>query len=322
MLELAQLGCGGGAELVAQALAELLVDAQRLGAVAAGDEDLHQQRVSALAVGRELDELAGGALAGGELGAADAERDGGVALERGDVDLVQPLAELVGPGEVLVGQKPATGGEHRDQRRSPAARPVVLGDRGLGAVDRLLGRLEIDPRVGGKLEVDLAAAAQHVAAEDRAQAGEQRAERGVGAGGRAVGPQRFDQLVARGRERAGDGQVGEQHPGLSAGELRRELAAVELDGEAPAELDSSRWVVGQGWCKENRRSVQTGGTYGRAHDKEMVMAKVIRCQCGFLGRGETVEEAATVIEAHMREDHPELVGKVTREDLIAMAEEA
>jgi predicted small metal-binding protein len=51
------------------------------------------------------------------------------------------------------------------------------------------------------------------------------------------------------------------------------------------------------------------------------MAKVIRCQCGFLGRGENADEAATVIEGHMREDHPELVGKVTREDLIAMAEE-
>jgi hypothetical protein len=55
--------------------------------------------------------------------------------------------------------------------------------------------------------------------------------------------------------------------------------------------------------------------------EEMVMAKVIRCQCGFLGRGETVEEAAEVIDTHMREDHPELVGKVTWEDLIAMAEE-
>ena len=52
------------------------------------------------------------------------------------------------------------------------------------------------------------------------------------------------------------------------------------------------------------------------------MAKVIRCQCGFLGRGETVEEAAAVIDEHMRSDHPELVGKVTREDPIAMAEEA
>ena len=69
--------------------------------------------------------------------------------------------------------------------------------------------------------------------------------------------------------------------------------------------------------------MQTGGRrVALTNDKETVMAKVIRCQCGFLGRGETVEEAATVIEAHMRSDHPELVGKVTREDLTAMAEEA
>lgn len=52
------------------------------------------------------------------------------------------------------------------------------------------------------------------------------------------------------------------------------------------------------------------------------MAKVIRCQCGFLGRGENVEQAASAIEKHMSSDHPELVGKVTRDDLLAMAEEA
>lgn len=51
------------------------------------------------------------------------------------------------------------------------------------------------------------------------------------------------------------------------------------------------------------------------------MAKVIRCQCGFLGRGESAEDAAAVIEQHMRSDHPELVGKVTKQDLIAMAEQ-
>jgi predicted small metal-binding protein len=51
------------------------------------------------------------------------------------------------------------------------------------------------------------------------------------------------------------------------------------------------------------------------------MAKSIRCQCGFIGRGQTAEEAAAVIEAHMRADHPELVGKVTHEDVVAMAEE-
>ena len=52
------------------------------------------------------------------------------------------------------------------------------------------------------------------------------------------------------------------------------------------------------------------------------MAKVIRCQCGFLARGETPDDAAAQIEAHMRADHPEVVGKVSRADLLAMAEEA
>jgi hypothetical protein len=52
------------------------------------------------------------------------------------------------------------------------------------------------------------------------------------------------------------------------------------------------------------------------------MAKVIRCMCGFVGRGGTPDEAADAVEAHMREDHPELAGKVRRDDLVAMAEEA
>jgi hypothetical protein len=52
------------------------------------------------------------------------------------------------------------------------------------------------------------------------------------------------------------------------------------------------------------------------------MAKVIRCQCGFLARGDAPEDAADMIEAHLRADHPELSGRVRREDLLAMAEEA
>ena len=67
MLELAEFGCRCGAELVAEALAELFVDAEGFGFVAAGGEDFHEQRVSVFAVGRELDEFACGALAGGEL---------------------------------------------------------------------------------------------------------------------------------------------------------------------------------------------------------------------------------------------------------------
>lgn len=52
------------------------------------------------------------------------------------------------------------------------------------------------------------------------------------------------------------------------------------------------------------------------------MAKQIICQCGFVGRGETADEAVQVIERHMQSDHPDLVGEVSKDDLLAMAEEA
>jgi len=52
------------------------------------------------------------------------------------------------------------------------------------------------------------------------------------------------------------------------------------------------------------------------------MAKQIICQCGFVGRGDTADDAVRLIEKHMASDHPDLVGKVTFEDLLAMAEEA
>jgi predicted small metal-binding protein len=52
------------------------------------------------------------------------------------------------------------------------------------------------------------------------------------------------------------------------------------------------------------------------------MAKLINCECGQVVRGEADEELLRNAEEHVRRDHPELVGKITREDLLAMAEEA
>jgi predicted small metal-binding protein len=48
--------------------------------------------------------------------------------------------------------------------------------------------------------------------------------------------------------------------------------------------------------------------------------KVINCECGQVVRGETENELIRNAEAHIEQDHPELVGKITREDLLAMAE--
>jgi predicted small metal-binding protein len=52
------------------------------------------------------------------------------------------------------------------------------------------------------------------------------------------------------------------------------------------------------------------------------MAKLINCECGFVVRGDTDEELLTNAEAHITQAHPEMVGKVSRADLLGMAEEA
>jgi hypothetical protein len=50
--------------------------------------------------------------------------------------------------------------------------------------------------------------------------------------------------------------------------------------------------------------------------------KVINCECGQVVRGETEEDVLHAAEEHIKRDHPELVGKITREDLLAMSETA
>jgi predicted small metal-binding protein len=52
------------------------------------------------------------------------------------------------------------------------------------------------------------------------------------------------------------------------------------------------------------------------------MAKLINCECGQVIRGETEDELISRAEEHVNRDHPELVGKISRDDLLAMAEEA
>jgi predicted small metal-binding protein len=51
------------------------------------------------------------------------------------------------------------------------------------------------------------------------------------------------------------------------------------------------------------------------------MAKLIRCECGYVARGETDDELLAAAERHIEFDHPDLVGRVGGDDLLAMAEE-
>jgi predicted small metal-binding protein len=49
--------------------------------------------------------------------------------------------------------------------------------------------------------------------------------------------------------------------------------------------------------------------------------KRINCVCGYLIEAEDDDELLDKVQDHLRVDHPELVGKVAREDILAQAEE-
>jgi hypothetical protein len=52
------------------------------------------------------------------------------------------------------------------------------------------------------------------------------------------------------------------------------------------------------------------------------VGKLINCECGRVVTGETDDELIAAVETHVQSDHPELVGKLSRDDILAMAEEA
>jgi len=52
------------------------------------------------------------------------------------------------------------------------------------------------------------------------------------------------------------------------------------------------------------------------------VAKKIDCPCGETVQGETDDELVANAEAHMRDKHPDMVGTMSREQLIGMATEA
>lgn len=51
------------------------------------------------------------------------------------------------------------------------------------------------------------------------------------------------------------------------------------------------------------------------------MGMVVNCECGRQIRAEDEQDVIAKVEAHVAEDHPELVGKLSRDDVLAMAEE-
>ena len=51
------------------------------------------------------------------------------------------------------------------------------------------------------------------------------------------------------------------------------------------------------------------------------MPYVINCDCDYVARGETEDELVEQLNRHIEEVHPDMVGTVSEEDMLAMAEE-
>ena len=47
------------------------------------------------------------------------------------------------------------------------------------------------------------------------------------------------------------------------------------------------------------------------------MVKLIRCECGFVARGDSDGQVVGVIRGHLASDHPALLETVSQEDLIS-----
>ncbi len=51
------------------------------------------------------------------------------------------------------------------------------------------------------------------------------------------------------------------------------------------------------------------------------MGKRIDCECGEVVKANDDDELLAKVEAHVADSHPELVGKMTRDDVLGMAVE-
>ena len=50
------------------------------------------------------------------------------------------------------------------------------------------------------------------------------------------------------------------------------------------------------------------------------MARQVKCECGYVARAETDEDVLANIREHMRTDHPELLDKISDEQIISWIE--
>ena len=50
------------------------------------------------------------------------------------------------------------------------------------------------------------------------------------------------------------------------------------------------------------------------------MAQKVDCPCGVTVRGDSDDELVTNVEQHVQEEHPDMVGTMSREQILGMAQ--
>jgi Protein of unknown function (DUF1059) len=63
------------------------------------------------------------------------------------------------------------------------------------------------------------------------------------------------------------------------------------------------------------------GLRSRGRANEEAPMKVVHCPCGTDIAGETDDELVANVEAHVASDHPDMVGKYSKEQIVGMAHE-
>ena len=80
-------------------------------------------------------------------------------------------------------------------------------------------------------------------------------------------------------------------------------------------------VVPQSWIRSRGAEAKVMPTFwqwrSRRTFEEDEMARIIRCECGYVARGDSDDAVVTAIRAHMAADHPALLQTVEQEDLLA-----
>jgi len=155
-------------------------------------------------------------------------------------------------------------------------------------------------------------------AEDAAELGEQRGEGRLRGVRRPFRPERVRQLAPR---RAGGTvrrQVREEEPALPARKLRLHTPACDLHHEPSAELDPRAFARRQRFPKVTPRARSHNGPNPR---RRRIVNLVVNCECGETVRAEDDGELVAQVEAHVERNHPEMVGKLSRDDILGMAEE-